>query len=199
MNPIRLIFFVTLASFSALLFAEDRILTDRSKRGSLVDEFEKVRGDSGKWRDDPSLQVAPALSGKPRNLSLDAWADEIAEKRLVLSAAAETWLIFRTRQLDDNDRLWISKIQRDENQITIELNHAVWQGDYSKNFTWYGVYAVNLGKLPAGDYEARWIVKSLTFKEFEDPKNRRSSWPKEEKPAEDAEPEELKTTFSVSS
>ena len=38
-------------------------------------------------------------------------------------------------QLDDNDRLWIERIERKGNRITVVLNRAVWQGYYRKNFT----------------------------------------------------------------
>lgn len=96
----------------------------------------------------------------------------------------DPWLIFRTAQLDDHDRLWIKKIERKKDHITIVLNHAVWQGDYAKNFTWYGIFAVNPGTLPPGKYQAKWIVKPFGFLQFEDPGNRRTSWPKDEQAIE---------------
>ena len=34
-------------------------LKDRSKRDALQDALQKVRGDSGRWNDDPMLQHAP--------------------------------------------------------------------------------------------------------------------------------------------
>jgi hypothetical protein len=79
----------------------------------------------------------------------------------------DNWLLFKTRQLDDNDRAWIDRVERKGNQFTVVLNQAIWQGRYLKTFTYYNVYGVNLGRLPPGRYEAKWIVKPLTFREFE--------------------------------
>lgn len=54
---------------------------------------------------------------------------------------------------------------------------ATWEGNYRKNFTWYSVTGVNLGKLEPGSYEISWIEKPYVFREFVDPKDRRNSWP----------------------
>ena len=176
-----------------------RTLNDQLDRSHLVDRSERVRGDSGKWRDEAGLQVAPAIARKPAEVQLDDWADQLEQAEPQLTSGEDTWLIFRTQQLDDNDRLWIERIERKGRQITVVLSHAVWQGYYSKNFTWYGVYAVNLGELPAGEYEARWIVSPLKFQQFQDPGNRRDSWPGDETPDESADRTELTISFAVES
>jgi hypothetical protein len=182
-----------------------RVLNDRSERGKLQDALQNVRGDSGKWRDEPSLQHAPPLAQKPAKLPLDDWADQLLEKDAVaVTASDESWLLFRTRQLDDNDRLWIERIERNGNQFTVVLSVAIWQGRYFKTFTYYGVFGVNLGKLPPGKYEVNWIVQPLAFKQFEgDGRPTRQidgravdNWPKDERPAE-KKPVELKLVFTV--
>jgi hypothetical protein len=174
-----------------------RTIKDRSERGKLQDAFQNVRGDSGKWRDEPLLQRAPPLAQKPAKMNLDDWADQVLEKKdFRLAAADENWLIFRTRQLDDNDRLWIERVERKGNQFTIVLHEAIWQGRYFKTFTWYGVFGVNLGKLEPGKYEAKWIVQPLAFKQFEGDGRPMDNWPKDERAA-DKKPVELRVEFTV--
>jgi len=143
-------------------------LEDRSQRGTLHDSFQKVRGDSGKWNDDPRLQHAPPIAQKPPKMSLDDWADLLQRTRLAPTTSSDdNWLLFKTRQLDDNDRVWISEIRREGNAFTVVLDQAIWQGRYFKTFTYYNVLGVNLGKLPPGQYEAKWIVRPLVFKQFD--------------------------------
>ncbi len=174
-----------------------KMLKDRSERGKLQDAFQLIRGDSGKWRDEPALQHAPPIGQKPMKTSLDDWADQLLEKKDFRAAAGDdNWLIFRTRQLDDNDRLWVERIERNGNQFTIVLSEAIWQGRYMKTFTYYGVFGVNLGQLEPGKYEAKWIVQPLVFKQFEGDGRPMDNWPKDERPAE-KKPVELRVAFSV--
>ena len=178
-----------------------KVLKDRSKRGTLHDAFQKVRGDSGKWNDEPRLQHAPPIELKPPKVSLDDWADLLEKKkRRPPSSDEDNWLIFKTRQLDDNDRVWIERIERKGNQFTVVLNEAIWQGRYLKTFTFYNVYGVNLGKLSAGKYTAKWVVKPMEFRAFEGngrPTDQRvENWPKEEH-LSDKKPKELTVTFTV--
>ena len=175
-------------------------LKDRSKRGTLHDAYQKVRGDSGKWNDDPKLQHVPP---PPSKTPLDDWYDQMERtRRLPLTPKDDNWLLFKTQQLDDNDRLWIERIERDGNQFTVVLNQAIWHARYQKTFTWYGVFGVNLGKLPAGKYEARWVIKPLVFKQFEGngrsrDEKRRDNWSKDERPS-DKKPVKLTAGFVVS-
>jgi len=54
-----------------------RVLKDRSQRGTLHNALQNVRGDSGKWNDDPKLQRAPPLFRKPGKMLLDDWFDQL--------------------------------------------------------------------------------------------------------------------------
>ncbi|MDP1590839.1 MAG: hypothetical protein Q8M07_24000 [Prosthecobacter sp.] len=189
---------------SAMLHAQEstviKAVKDRAERGTLSDQRQLVRGDTGKWNDVATLQHAPPLAQKPQGMSLDDWADELSEKKPAMTAADDNWLLFRTRQLDDNDRVWIEKIERSGNEFTITMHEAIWQGNYFKTFTWYEVTAVNLGKLPAGDYTVKWIVKPLTFKQLEKPReaqnNYQTNWPTDDQPGS-GKAVELKITFGV--
>lgn len=192
------------AATSVMLLAQEstviKTVKDRAERGTLSDQRQLVRGDTGKWNDSATLQHAPPLAQKAQGMSLDDWADELSEKKAATTAADDNWLIFRTRQLDDNDRVWIEKIERVGNAFTITMHEAIWQGNYFKTFTYYEVSAVNLGKLPAGDYTVKWIVMPLTFKQLEKPReaqnNYQTNWPTDDQPGI-GEAVELQTTFSV--
>lgn len=101
-----------------------------AERGTLSDQRQLVRGDTGKWNDAATLQHAPPLAQKPQGMSLDDWVDDLSEKKPATTTADDNWLIFRTRQFDDNDRVWIEKIERSGNEFTITMHEAIWQGNY---------------------------------------------------------------------
>lgn len=162
-----------------------KTLQRRSQRGSLADRRERVRGDSGKWNDEATLQHAPPLERKPEGKSLDDWSEDLAVTPAVTTERDDNWLLFRTRQLDDNDRFWIERIERRGRTFTVECGEAIWQGQYSKTFTYYEVLGVNLGALPAGGYRVRWVVKPLVFERFEDPGQAKDNWPRDERPGGD--------------
>jgi len=189
----------TLAILGVFLCASlgaQKVVRDRAQRGTLSDQRQIVRGDTGKWNDAAMLLHATSPVKKP----FDDWMDELAESKPTATAADEHWLLFRARQLDDNDRVWIEKIERSGNAFTITMHEAIWQGSYFKTFTYYEVSAVNLGKLPPGDYSVKWIVKPLVFKQLEKPReaqnNYLTNWPTDEQPGS-AETVEIKTAFSV--
>ena len=174
-----------------------QVIEDRAQRGTLHDAFQLVRGDTGRWSDEPQLLHAPATAAKPLPLKLDDWADRRLDAEATSTAADDNWLLVRTRQLDDNDRLWIERVERQGNEFTVVLSEAIWQGRYQKTFTYYGVFGVNLGQLKAGEYQARCTIQPLSFKQFDGdgrplPENR----PKDDRPAE-KKPVELRTTFRV--
>lgn len=173
---------------------------NRSERGTLSDQRQLVRGDTGKWNDTAMLLHAPSLAKKPQGLSLDDWIDELTETKTPTTAADDNWLLFRTRQLDDNDRVWIQMIEQTGNAFTITMHEAIWQGNYFKTFTYYEVNAVNLGKLPAGDYTVKWVVKPLTFTQLEKPReaqnNYQTNWPIDAHPGRGTALE-LKASFTV--
>lgn len=177
-----------------------RVLTDRTQRGSLSDGREIVRGDSGRWNDRASLQLVPPITQRPRGLSLDDWGEQWTGKAVAATAADENWLIFRTRQLDDNDRVWVERIERLGNEFTVTMSEAIWKGNYFKTFTYYEVLAVNLGRLPPGEYTVKWVVTPLTFKQLAKPapsgRESKDHWPLDEQPS-DGKPVELRVGFSV--
>lgn len=171
---------------------------DRAKRAALHNSVQQVRGDSGKWNDDARLQHAPPIEQKPAKMSLDAWADQLLKTPVVLTDKDDSWLILSTEQLDDNDRVWVERIERRGQQITVVANQAKWQGKYFRNFTYYPVIGLNLGKLEPGKYEVKWIIQPLLFARFDgDGKALENNWPRDERPA-DKKPTELRLTFTVS-
>ncbi len=184
--------------FTGLLHSQEvvKAVQDRTQRGTLSDQRQLVRGDTGKWNDAAML----LHTKKPTGMPLDDWFDESSEKKPAVTATDESWLLFRTRQLDDNDRVWIEKIERNGNEFTITMHEAIWQGNYFKTFTYYEVDALNLGKLPPGDYTVKWIVTPLVFKQLEKPReaqnNYQTNWPTDDQPGS-GKPVELKATFSV--
>lgn len=199
-------FIIWAASAAMLLPADEpkpatilKEIKDRAERGALSDQRQLVRGDTGKWSDAAMLLRAPPIKQKPQGMSLDDWMDDLAEKEPATTAADEIWLLFRTRQLDDNDRVWIEKVERSGNTLTITMHEAIWQGNYFKTFTYYEVDAVNLGKLPAGRYTVKWIVKPLTFKQLEKPReaqnNYQTNWPTDEQAT--GKVTELSVSFKV--
>ena len=172
---------------------------DRAKRASLHDSAQLVRGDAGKWRDDAHLQHAPPIEQKSAKMSLDAWADQLLKTKVKLTDKDDNWLLLRTAQLDDNDRVWVERIERRGQQLTVVANLAKWQGKYFRNFTYYPVLGLNLGKLEPGKYEVKWIMQPLVFTKFDgDGKALDSNWPTDERPA-DKKPVELHFSFTVRS
>ena len=198
MNPTHLVTALFCHTILATaLMADDsdtwsKALKSQAERGSLEVRAENVRGDTGKWRDDALIQAAPALAEIPGKFSLDDWADKLLDANATLTASGDTWLVFRTRQFDDNDRAWVEKIQRQGNRFNVVMHQAIWKGRYGKSFTYYRVIVVNLGKLPAGNYEATWTVQPLSFTTFEDPKKFQTSTSKDEQPAKEKKGEKLK-------
>ncbi len=177
-----------------------KVVTDRTERGKLSDLRQIVRGDTGKWSDAETLRHAPPVTRKPQGVTLDDWADQLAEEKVATTAEDDNWLIFRTRQLDDNDRVWVQKIERRGHEFTVMLQEAIWQGRYNKTFTYYEVAAINLGKLPPGDYSVRWVVQPLTFKQLEKPplpgRDTKENWPLDDQPAA-GRVVELRVAFAV--
>lgn len=173
-----------------------RALDDRTKRGTLHDQYQFVRGDTGRWNDEAQLQLAPPIEQKPPRMPLDDWYEQVSAKKFKITPGDDNWLLFRTAQLNDHDRVWVERIERRGAEFTVTLCLAEWQGRYSKNFTGYHVLGVNLGKLPPGNYSAKWIVKPLAFSKFEDPGRPQDNWPKDEQAA-DEELMELPAQFTV--
>ena len=173
-----------------------RVLVQRGERGSLSDRSEAVRGDTGKWNDAPRLQRVSRLEQKPSGKTLDDWVDAMAGEQAKATVSDDHWLVVRTQQLDDNDRVWVERIERRGNEFVVVLNHVVWRGRYFKNFTFYQVEAMNLGRLAPGSYKARCVIRTLEFSKFEDPGQPKDNWPKDERPST-RKPAELSVAFTV--
>lgn len=170
---------------------------DRTKRAALHESSMLIRGDSGKWNDDNRVVHAPPLARKPATLSLDAWVDELLKKPVELTEKDDQLLILRTEQLDDNDRLWVERIERRGQKIDLVTNLAKWQGKYFRNFTCYHVVAINLGKLEPGKYELKWVIQPYVFTKFDgDSKAIDTNWPKDERLAE-KKATEIRLAFTV--
>lgn len=200
MNRIVAFIIVSLLFGSLPLSAQDwtKESKNRAKRAALHDSVQIVRGDSGKWSDDARLQHAPPLAQKPAKMSLDAWADQLVKQKVELTDKDDNWLLFRTEQLDDNDRVWVERIERRGRQITVVANLAKWQGKYFRNFTAFHLLGLNLGKLGPGTYEVKWIIQPLVFTKFDgDGKALGTNWPVDERPAAQ-KPTELRLAFTVS-
>lgn len=159
----KTLFTLAILTIAPFLAAQDAPPPDKGAQAAR----EMVRGDSGKWNDAAILQVIPPLSRKPAGTNLDAWADSLLENPAKPKPGEEVFLLFRTRQLDDNDRVWVEKVEREGDTVTVTMREAVWRGNYFKTFTYYGVLAVNLGKLPAGAYSVKWVVEPLVFTKFD--------------------------------
>lgn len=179
-------------------------LADRSKRGTLHDAALLVRGDTGRWNDAEQWIHAPSPAQSSARLALDDWFEQWSVKKFESTAADDHWLLLRTQQLNDNDRIWVDRVERNGNRITVHVIQAAWRGKYFKNFTCYHVFGINLGKLPASDYEAECILHPLTFTVFDGtgkpqdygPGKPKENWPKDETPT-DKKPLKLSTKFTV--
>lgn len=107
------------------------------------------------------------------------WFNSRLKAENVLTGDQETWMLFRSKQLN-RTRMWIERVERDENTFTVTMNAP----EATSGDDHYEVHGVNLGKLPTGTYEVRWII--LRGKEGTPPENN-----------EPAESVELKSSFKV--
>ncbi len=154
---------------------------------TLSQVYEFVRPSSGVTSKEDQLIVVPGP--KPKDQTPSQWFGGGLKAGNDPTADQETWLLFRSMQLNDNDRMWIERVERAGDTFTVTMSRAHWSGAYAKNGTFHEVHGVNLGKLPAGKYTVKWIVRKSSFKEFG-----KDGWPKDLKPAQ---PTELKASFPV--
>jgi hypothetical protein len=152
---------------------------------TLGDVGETVRGVVSK-KDELIVVPGPRLETQPPS----QWFSSALKAENHLTADKETWLLFRSMQVNDKDRMHIERIEREGNAFVVTMNRAIWQGDYYRNVMFHEVHGVALGKLPAGKYTVRWILRETSFMEFD--KDGRP------KAMEDpARPVELKASFIV--
>ncbi len=123
---------------------------------------------------------------------LDEQFDAAGKVRVSYSPRDENLLMFRSRQLNDLDRIWIERVERDGKQFTITAHRAIWGGVYTRNISYFDVFAVRIGKLPAGDYRAKLIIKPLTFMKYDE-----NRWPIGERPSRAERPTELNVDFRI--
>ena len=143
-----------------------RQLKGTDDRGTLRDAGQKVRGGKSTKRDE--LQHSHPL--KPRHKkALDATFENLKESDFQLTTNDDNWLLFRSKQVNDNDIEWIERIEQQGDTFTITMNRAIWDGaDYAKNITYHNVFGVNLGKLPAGKYTVKWMINTSSFATFDE-------------------------------
>jgi RNA polymerase sigma factor (sigma-70 family) len=127
---------------------------------------------------------------KPKEQTPSRWFGSGPKAGNDPTADQETWLLFRSKQLNDFDRMWVERVERADDTFTVTMSRAIWLGPYSANATFHEVHGVNLGKLPAGKYTVKWVVRESGYEKFG-----KDGWPPEDrKPAGSAE---LKASFPV--
>lgn len=173
-----------------------KALADPAERGKLHDAALSVRGDTGRWQDEERFVLAPPPPPSSTRLALDDWLDERATSEFAPTADDDNWLLFSTRQLDDNDRSWVERVERRGNRLTVVITLAKWRGKYPKNFTYYQVFGVNLGRLEPGAYEVTCVVQPATFTQFDGTGKSQDGAPKDVRPAE-SKPTERTLKFTV--
>ncbi|MFT7639823.1 MAG: HEAT repeat protein [Pirellulaceae bacterium] len=163
-----------------------------SDRGTLHSVHQKVRIDRFSEKD--QFQHGRALP-VGSDTELDIHFEQTVKYRSLLSPRNDNFLMFRSRQLNDNDRMWIESVERDGDLFTVVAQRAIWTADYAKNITFYDVFAINLGRLPEGKYRAKWIIKPLEhgLTDEVDAEGR----PKIEQPSESEKQTELSATFTI--
>lgn len=179
-------------------------ITDSSQRGKLHDAAQPIRGDLGRWQDEERWLAAPTPLQESKRTWLDDWLDLRSTEPFTPTDADDVWLLFSTRQLNDNDRVWVESVERRGNRITVVVTQATWRGKYFKNFTQYFVFGINAGKLEPGTYEATCVLSPSTFTQFTGDGRPQSTvdnrqvdnWPKDDRPAE-TKPIPFTTKFTV--
>lgn len=160
-----------------------KTLADRLQRGTLHDAALAVRGDAGRWQDEERWTAAPPPPppSSSSRLALDDWLDEQTTKKFAPTDADDVWLLFSTRQLNDNDRVWVERVERRGNRITVVVTQAAWRGKYQKNFTYYQVFGVKLGRLEPGTYEATCVLQPASFTQFTGDGRPPNNWPQDDR------------------
>ena len=144
-------------------------LTSAADRGKLTDIYEKIRAGKPVKRDELA-HVYPLEKMPPRDTAgnLEAWFKEYRNTEFRVTDKDNNWLLFRSRQVNDLDRMWVDRIERRGNEFIITMSRAVWNGFYTVNMTYHDLHALNLGKLSAGKYTAKWIINRSSIKKLDD-------------------------------
>ncbi|MHC4984469.1 MAG: HEAT repeat domain-containing protein, partial [Planctomycetota bacterium] len=111
-----------------------RVITNPKDRGTLQDAYEAVYG---KRSVKDQLQHAPPLERKGQDRGFGEWFDVVMKTNFRLTPDEDNWLLFRSRQLDMYDQMWIDRIERNGDRITVAARRAIWLGKYTKNVTFH--------------------------------------------------------------
>jgi len=183
-----------------------REVTNPHDRNALLDELWGIA--TGQASPGERLLHAPPIEWK-NTRTLKGWFEHVARQKVNVSSEDDNWLIFRSGQLNDNDRVWIHAIQRQGDKFTMAVHRAKWTGQYAGRGAYlasplnshYTYYAANLGRLPAGRYSARLVVQPYVFAEFDAQSvpHRQSSlkYPQDARPDDQAKPTEMEIAWTV--
>ncbi len=140
-------------------------VTQPSDRGKLHDAHQKLHGNPRATINDELLHVPP-VDEIAKYTDYDAWFNTIKKRgKVTVAADKNQWVMFRSTQVNDNDRMWIDRIERRGDTFTIHMTRAIWRGVYTRNVTFHELFGVNLGKLPAGRYKAVWVITPAAYKD----------------------------------
>ncbi len=138
---------------------------DLRKPRELEDAREDVQGAAaGAGPAGFSIQHAPAYSAAKGSLS--AYDAGMREKDFQLTAADDASLLVRGERLDENDRAWIERVERRGGDILVVVSLARWSGTYYWNTPCRPHFAIDLGRLPPGNYVAACVLERFEFTEF---------------------------------
>eukprot|EP00913_Durusdinium_trenchii_P013392 g12573.t1 len=146
-----------------------KTLKANDDRGALHDLSRRVR--TGKPTKVDELVHASALNAEHQK-DLDKTFEKLKSTGVQLTSNDNSWVLFRSKQVDDNDRMFVTRVERKGNTFVIHMLRCTWKGDYSKNVTYHEVLGINLGKLGSGKYTAKWRVGRTQFEKFD-----KQGWP----------------------
>lgn len=127
---------------------------------------------------------------RPKTHTPSQWFTNALKAENKLTAEEETWLLFRSMQVNDKDSMHIERVDKKGDAFVVTMSRYTWLGPYYRNVTFHEVHGVTLGKLPAGKYSVTWIIRDAAFTELAE-----GGLPKTLEKA--ATPVELKMSFSV--
>jgi hypothetical protein len=116
------------------------------------------------------MQLAPSIEWKDKSQTLAEWSKTLGVKNFQLTETDEAWLLLRGVPLRPGaDRISIDRIERSGNRITVSGSTATLASPYKKAAYFVPHLGINLGKLPAGKYEATWRNTAMQYKRGEKP------------------------------
>ena len=112
------------------------------------------------------LIVVPAVDFK-EGQTLDEWFESRRKVPFLVLEPARGLAALRNAPLQGTDRLWIERVERQGDRITVAVQRADDLG-IEMHEHWRAVCGLNLGKLPAGDYRVEFTIESFGFTELND-------------------------------